>query len=131
MIRRPILALLLALSFDAAAQRTIPVTMDDTMRYAPSEITVKAGEKVRFVATNKGQLVHEMVIGTKKELEEHAEHMRKHPQMEHHHSKNTVSVAPGKTGELTWTFPRAGTSYYGCLEPGHFEAGMVGKIVVQ
>ncbi len=131
MFRHVIPVLVCAASFDAFAERTIRVTMSDAMRYDPAEITVKRGETVRFVATNTGKLVHEMVIGTKKELEEHAEHMRKHPQMEHHHSKNTVSVAPGKTGELTWTFPRAGTSYYGCLEPGHFEAGMVGKIVVQ
>ncbi len=130
MIRRPILALLLALSFDAAAQRTIPVTMDDTMRYAPSEITVKAGEKVRFVATNKGQLVHEMVIGTKKELEEHAQLMRKHAGMQHDHP-GMLRLKPGETGGLDWQSRRAGTFYYGCLESGHYEAGMIGTITVQ
>src|SRR5258706_4410978 len=107
MIRRPILALLLALSFDAAAQRTIPVTMDDTMRYVPSEITVKAGEKVRFVATNKGKLVHEMVIGTKKELEEHAKHMREHPQMQHDDHAGALKLDPGRSGEMAYTFKRA------------------------
>jgi uncharacterized cupredoxin-like copper-binding protein len=123
--------LLYAASLDAMAERVIPITMSDAMRYEPSEITVKRGETVRFVATNQGKLVHEVVIGTRKELEEHAGHMRMHPQMEHRHEKNAVSVAPGKTGELTWKFGRAGTFYYGCLEPGHFEAGMVGKITVE
>src|SRR5258706_12642743 len=99
MIRRPILALLLALSFDAAAQRTIPVTMDDTMRYAPSEVTVKAGEKGRFVATNKGKLVHEMAIGTKRELEEHAENISKHADMQHDHP-GMLRLEPGETGRL-------------------------------
>jgi uncharacterized cupredoxin-like copper-binding protein len=122
---------LCAASLDALAERVIPIAMDDTMRYDPSQIAVKRGETVRFVATNRGKLVHEIVIGTKKALEEHAEHMRMHPDMPHPHEKNAVSVAPGSTGELTWRFPRAGTFYFGCLEPGHFEAGMVAKVTVR
>jgi uncharacterized cupredoxin-like copper-binding protein len=31
---------------------------------------------------------------------------------------------------MVWQFNQAGTFHYGCLVPGHFEAGMVGKIVV-
>jgi uncharacterized cupredoxin-like copper-binding protein len=42
-----------------------------------------------------------------------------------------LEVAPGETGELGWRFTRAGTFHYGCLEPGHFEAGMVGRIIVK
>src|SRR5438105_3814573 len=128
MTGRLLLALLCASSAEAIAQRTIAITMSDAMRYDPAEITVKRGETVRFVATNTGKLVHEMVIGTKQELEAHAEHMRQHPGMDHRHEKNAVSVAPGKTGELMWRFPSAGTLHYGCLQPGHFEAGMVGKV---
>jgi uncharacterized cupredoxin-like copper-binding protein len=114
----------------AKAPRSVNITMSDTMRFDPAEITVKRGETVRFVAKNVGKLQHEMVLGTKKELEDHAKHMREHPGMEHH-EPNMLEVAPGKTGELTWRFTRAGTFYYGCLEPGHYEAGMVGKIVVK
>jgi uncharacterized cupredoxin-like copper-binding protein len=131
MTRRILAAIACTVAVDATAERVIPVTMSDTMRYDPAEITVKRGETVRFVAANRGNLVHEMVIGTRKELEEHAEHMRMHPQMQHPHGKNALSVAPGKSGELTWRFPSAGTFYYGCLEPGHFEAGMVGRITVE
>jgi len=39
-------------------------------------------------------------------------------------------VSPGKTGEIVWTFNRAGTFEFGCLIAGHFAAGMVGTIVV-
>jgi uncharacterized cupredoxin-like copper-binding protein len=131
MIARLFLGFMCAASFEALAQRTIEIAMSDAMRYDPPEIVVKRGETVRFIATNNGKLVHEMVIGTKKELEEHSAHMRRHPQMNHPHDKNAVSVAPGKTGELIWRFTRAGVFHYGCLEPGHFEAGMVGKIVVE
>ena len=39
-------------------------------------------------------------------------------------------VAPGKTGTLVWQFTRPGELYYGCLVPAHFEAGIVGRIIV-
>jgi uncharacterized cupredoxin-like copper-binding protein len=31
---------------------------------------------------------------------------------------------------MKYTFKRTGTLYYGCLEPGHFEAGMIGKVTI-
>ena len=111
------------------AKRTIRVDMTDNMRFAPAEIALKQGEVVRFVAANKGQVLHEMVLGTMQDLKEHAELMRKHPGMEHDEPHMT-HVAPGKTGEIGWRFTKAGTYYYGCLIPGHFEAGMIGKVVV-
>ena len=111
------------------AKRTIRVDMTDNMRFTPAQITLKQGEVVRFVAANKGQVLHEMVLGTLGDLREHAELMRKHPGMEHDEPHMT-HVAPGKTGEIGWRFTKAGTYYYGCLIPGHFEAGMIGKVVV-
>jgi len=114
----------------AKAERTIAVGMEDTMRFTPSQITVKRGEKVRFVATNHGKLPHEMVLGTRKELEEHAALMRKFPDMEHD-DPNMLHVAAGKSGEMGWQFTKPGEFYYGCLQPGHYEAGMVGKVIVR
>ena len=113
-----------------AAQRTIAIDMSDTMRFAPERITVKRGEAVRFTVTNRGKLAHEMVLGTRKELEEHAALMRKFPNMDHD-EPNMLHVAPGKSGEMGWRFDKAGEFYYGCLQPGHYEAGMVGKVVVR
>lgn len=112
------------------ATRTVKVDMADTMRFTPSEIAVKRGEAVRFVATNRGKVMHEMVLGTRADLERHAEMMRKHPGMEHD-EPHMLHVGPGKTGEMGWRFTRAGEFLYGCLVPGHFEAGMVGKITVR
>ena len=109
--------------------RTINVEMTDTMRFNPSSIKVKRGETIKFVAKNIGRIKHEMVLGTTKELKEHAEMMRKMPGMEHDDA-NQVTVEPGKTGEFVWHFTRAGTFDFACLEPGHFEAGMVGKVIV-
>jgi len=112
------------------AKREIVIDMSDTMRYSPAQVTVKRGESVRFLARNRGQQVHEMVLGTRKSLEEHAEMMRNHPGMEHD-EPHMVHVAPGKIGQIGWQFTKAGEFYYGCLVPGHFEAGMTGRVVVQ
>ena len=109
--------------------RTIEVEMSDAMRYRPDSIKVKRGETIRFLVRNTGKMKHEMVLGTIKELKEHAEMMRKFPEMQHA-DPNQVSVDPGMTGELVWQFTRAGTFDFACLVPGHFESGMVGKVRV-
>ena len=111
------------------ASRTIAVDMADTMRFSPGELRIKRGETVRFLVSNSGKQMHEMVIGTREELEKHAEVMRKHPGMEHD-EPYMAHVEPGKKQEIVWTFTKAGTFMYGCLIPGHWEAGMKGTIVV-
>jgi uncharacterized cupredoxin-like copper-binding protein len=103
--------------------------MNDTMRFNPESIAVKQGEVVRCVVTNSGKLKHELVIGTLSELKEHAEMMRKFPGMEHD-EPNQVAVEPGKSGVLIWRFEQAGKVDFACLQPGHFEAGMKGSILV-
>ena len=111
------------------AARTISMSMDDGMHYSQARIDVKQGETVTFVITNKGKLMHELVIGTEDELKKHAELMRKNPTMEHD-EPYMAHVKPGATQRMTWTFNRAGSFMYGCLVAGHFEAGMKGTIVV-
>lgn len=110
--------------------RTIDLAMTDSMRFSPATIEVKRGETVRFRIRNAGQVKHEMVLGTLEELKEHAVLMRKFPEMEHA-DPNQASVEPGKTGELVWEFTKAGTFEFACLQPGHFEAGMRGGVVVK
>ena len=114
----------------AKPTRTVRVDMTDSMRFTPSEIRVKRGEIVRFVATNQGKVPHEIVLGTMDELKKHAEKMRSEPQMEHHDEEHGAEVAPGKSGSFAWQFTKAGEFHYACLIPGHFEAGMVGKVIV-
>ena len=110
--------------------RTIDMTMDDTMRFTPGQVSVKAGETVRFFVKNTGKLPHEFVIGTVEELKEHAEMMRKMPDMQHA-EPNQITLAPGQRGGLVWQFDKAGTVNFACLIPGHLEAGMVGKVQVE
>lgn len=109
--------------------RTINVDMSDTMRFSPADITVKQGETVKFVVRNKGQALHEMVIGTMDELKTHGELMKKNPGMEHD-EPYMAHVKPGGQETMVWQFTNAGEFSFGCLAPGHFEAGMIGKIKV-
>lgn len=114
----------------AAVSRSIAIDMQDSMRYAPAMINVKRGETIRFIVKNSGAVKHEVVLGTVKELNEHAALMKKFPEMEHE-DPNQLGVDPGKTGELIWRFTKAGTFDFACLQPGHYEAGMHGQIAVK
>lgn len=110
--------------------RTIRVDMADTMRFTPASVTVEKGQTVRFVLHNRGKLVHEMVLGTVEELKEHAELMKKFPGMEHA-DPNMAHLKPGARGQIVWQFTQPGEFQFACLQPGHFEAGMVGKVTVK
>ena len=109
--------------------RTVTVDMNDSMRFSPASIAVKRGEIIRFVVNNSGKIKHEMVIGSESELKEHAQQMAKFPEMEHA-EPNQVTVTPGKSGTIVWQFDKAGKVEFACLQPGHFEAGMKGQVVV-
>lgn len=111
-------------------KRVIRIDMSDTMRYFPAELRVKRGDTIRFVLSNKGELPHVMVIGSMEDLQKRAAAAKKHAEpMEL--AGEGVHVAPGSSAPLVWQFTRAGEFYYGCLMPGHFEAGMIGTIVVR
>ncbi|CAG1019916.1 hypothetical protein BURC_04844 [Burkholderiaceae bacterium] len=109
--------------------RTVDVDMTDTMRFIPASVTAKQGETIRFVVKNSGQLKHEFVLGTEKDLKAHYEQMKKFPEMEHA-EPNMVTVAPGKTGEMIWQFTQSGRVDFACLQPGHYDAGMKGAVKV-
>lgn len=135
----------------AAASRTVQVDMYDNY-YVPETVTVKAGETVRFVVTNKGQLVHEFNLGTpgmhaqhEAEMQMMVEHgvleadrINRHMMnvdmggghvMRHDHP-NSVLLEPGQTGEVVWTFPNDATVdlEFACNVPGHYDAGMQGEV---
>jgi len=112
-----------------AVKRTIEITMSDQMRFTPNQIEVREGETVRLVHRNRGKLQHEFVLGTKQELDAHAALMLKFPNMEHD-EPYMAHVGAGKRSEMVWNFNRAGEFEFACLIPGHYQAGMVGKIKV-
>ncbi|GAA4407423.1 cupredoxin domain-containing protein [Quisquiliibacterium transsilvanicum] len=114
----------------ASAARTIEIDMTDDMRFTPATFRAKSGETVRLKVANKGKVLHELVLGTPDLLRRHADAMRKFPGMEHDEPQMT-HVQPGAQGEVVWQFTRAGEFQFACLLPGHFEAGMSGKVVVE
>jgi uncharacterized cupredoxin-like copper-binding protein len=48
-----------------------------------------------------------------------------------HDDPNAKRVAPKKKNEIVWRFTKRGQFEYGCLIPGHREAGMTGTIIVK
>ncbi len=112
-----------------AAARTINISMTDNMRFVPDHVDVRLGETVKFVIRNEGAMLHEMVIGTRKELDRHAALMLKFPDMQHD-EPFMAHVPAGQTGEIRWRFNRAGSFEFACLIAGHYQAGMKGSIKV-
>ena len=47
-----------------------------------------------------------------------------------HTEPNAMTIDPGETGAMTWRFVEPGDVLYGCHQPGHYDAGMVGVIEV-
>jgi uncharacterized cupredoxin-like copper-binding protein len=112
-----------------AVRRVIVLAMSDNMRFTPDKIEVKQGETIKLVVKNDGRQLHELVIGTRKVLDEHAALMVRFPNMQHD-EPYMAHVPPGKSGEVIWNFNRAGEFDFACLIAGHFQAGMTGKINV-
>jgi uncharacterized cupredoxin-like copper-binding protein len=100
------------------------------MLFDPPAIEVRPGEQIRFVLFNEGSEYHEFVLATHAENRKHAEFMKKFPKMEHN-DPNAKRLSALSSGELLWKFTRRGEFEYACLIPGHFQAGMHGKITVK
>lgn len=106
----------------AKPTRTIDVTMKE-FAYEPASVSVTVGETVKFVFRNEGQILHDAFIGDEAAQTEHEAEMRGGEKM--HHDEDAIKVIPGKTGELTHTFEKAGEALIiGCHETGHYAAGM-------
>ncbi|HVI50120.1 MAG TPA: cupredoxin family protein [Candidatus Sulfotelmatobacter sp.] len=113
--------------------RTITVAMKD-ISFEPSSIQIKQGETIRFVVNNHSEVDHDFTIGDTRTQTAHRKEMAEMAQMggamHHADDPNAVFVKAGQTGELVWTFTRPGKLEFDCNVPGHFEAGMGGKIMI-
>ncbi len=110
----------------AGEDRTVEVEMRD-IAFAPTTVDIRAGEKVRFVFKNTGRVTHDAFIGDEAAQEDHEREMRE-GHGNHGKGSNAVSVAPGKTAQLVYTFDRPGQLVIGCHQPGHFTGGMKAAI---
>jgi len=113
--------------------RTVEITMRETddgaMIFEPASLEIKAGETIRFLVKNAGALEHEFVLDHHEKMMEHKALMEKFPEMEHD-DPNAVRLSEQSVGEIIWKFSNPGEFRFGCLIPGHFEAGMKGTIRV-
>ena len=109
--------------------RTVTIGMADAMRFTPGELVIERGQTVRIVARNDGEVLHEIVLGTREEIQQHRAAMRNDPAMAHG-APYMAHVAPGASRQIIWQFDRPGKFEFACLLPGHYESGMTGSIAV-
>jgi uncharacterized cupredoxin-like copper-binding protein len=102
------------------------------MKFTHEKITIKKGETVKFVVTNKGSTVHEFSIGDSASQRAHALMMQKDPEMKHEGDHSAITLQPGETKEIIWKFnkPIRGSIELACQIPGHYEGGMVSKVTL-
>lgn len=112
--------------------RAVEVDMVD-IAFEPKTLSVDPDETVRFEFTNRGEVVHDAFIGDRDAQADHEAEMRVGGGDEHgahgEDQDNAITVEPGETRELTYTFADSGTVEIGCHQPGHYGAGM--KITVE
>ena len=131
--------------------RTINVKMYDNY-FEPKSIKVKSGETIKFAVENKGKLVHEYNIATKKmhlkhqpemmmmmqmgillptklDMKKMKEASKTNHSMSHSHS-NSLLLEPNKRGEIIWKFSTNKELEIACNVPGHYQAGMVSAVSI-
>ena len=112
----------------------IEVAMED-IRFEPTTLSVAHGETIRFRFTNNGSIPHDAFLGDAAAQSEHEHDMATAATMtgmDPHagHMGLGVTVDPGDTQTITYTFDDAGAIEIGCHQPGHYVAGMTIKIDV-
>ena len=113
------------------ADRVVRITATD-VAFDVKELDVKAGETLRFVVTNKGEIVHEFVLASAADHQAHEQEMANmDPSMTMADEPNAVSMKPGETKELVWTFAAAKDIQFACDIPGHAEQGMKGNVDIK
>lgn len=117
----------------ASVTRTVELLMIETdegnMTFEPQVLEFAEGETVRLVVVNTGEFDHEVVIDSSGKITEHKALMEEFPEMEHD-DPNAIRLEPGQTGEIVWTFTKAGRFEFACLIPGHYDMGMHGPVIV-
>jgi uncharacterized cupredoxin-like copper-binding protein len=123
-----------------ATSAPVRVVMNDRFRYRPAAIVVRAGRRVTFDVTNAGKLPHEFILGDRATQLAHERQMQAAGGHTHHHldaaahpaapEPGALTVPPGQTRRLSWTFDEPGMVLFGCHVLGHWAAGMKGTIVV-
>jgi len=116
----------------AKATRVLEIRQVNGRRFEPDSLDVKAAETVTLRVTNAGSQIHEFFLGNTKAQKARDDEMKAMgPEpMKMADMSNSLTIEPGATEELTWTFSEKGSVPFGCHQPGHFGEGMKGTIKV-
>ncbi len=109
------------------AAQEVAVKLMDTLRMEPASMTAKVGLPITFVVSNGGKSEHEFVLGDEAAQMSHEQAMGGMAMVE---SPSAISLKPGETKTLTYTFAKAGAYLAGCHESGHYAGGMKATITV-
>ncbi len=104
---------------------TVQVDVEHSL-FAPEQLRVVEGTRVRFVVVNGDPINHELVVGPP---DIHARHANG-TEAEHPSIPGEVSVGPNGTAVTTFRFDETGTFEFACHLPGHYEHGMHGEVEV-
>ncbi len=106
------------------------------LRFSPDELTVRKDQRVTFTVSNPTEVEHEFAVGDADAQRGHAQTMAGgHGDMGGMNMRDgdveAVSLMPGDTKTMTYTFDKAGEVVFGCHVAGHYEAGMKGTVHVE
>jgi len=79
--------------------------------------TVKAGTKLHVTVTNKGGILHELVLENGNCVKQCAVQLGGH-------NAELENLAPGTSKSAVWVLSRPGKYTFTCRKPGHWKAGM-------
>lgn len=117
-----------------SSPRTVEVAMED-IKFDPTTLTVKAGETIDFRFVNNGKITHDAFIGDAAAQMDHDAEMAEMAEMadmgSHSTGESAITVQPGDSGEMSFTFEQPGTIEVGCHQPGHYAAGMKIDVTVE
>ena len=114
-----------------APTRIVDIDMVD-IAFDPKTLSVQRGERLEFVFHNKGKIIHDAFVGDTAAQADHEKEMHEDGSMsgEHGMGETAITVDPGQTGRLTYTFDEPGTIEIGCHQPNHYAAGMKVAVTV-
>lgn len=106
---------------DTPVDQTIEVGMAD-LAFEPEAISLKPGTTVRFVFHNEGRLPHQALFGDEAAQEAYAAGTG---------TRIGVEVGPGGSKSFIRRFDAPARLIIGCHIPGHYQAGMKARLIVE
>lgn len=99
--------------------KVVHVILSDDMKITfKKEVKIEENDVVQFVVMNTGSKPHQFAIGSKAEHMQAREMMKSMPD---HHNKHSITVQPGKAGQLLWHFHGDKNVLFACNIAGNEE----------